>query len=49
MAYMTPPGINSLLQILWMESDDGGAAGAVAVAMWVKKKQEKRAPGEEEQ
>ncbi len=40
-----PPGINPLLQILRMESGDGGAAGAVAVATWAKKKQEKRAPG----
>jgi hypothetical protein len=28
-----------------MESEDGGATDAVAVATWVKKKQEKRAPG----
>jgi hypothetical protein len=45
MAPVTPPGINPSLQILWMESDDGGAAGAVSVATWAKKKQEKRAPG----
>jgi hypothetical protein len=45
MAPTTPPGINPLLQILWMESDDEGAAGAEAVATWAKKKQEKRAPG----
>jgi hypothetical protein len=42
---MTPPGINPLLQILWMESGDGGAVSAVAVATWAKKKQDKRAPG----
>ncbi len=41
----TPPGINPFCQILRMESDDRGAAGAVAVAMWAKKKQVKRAPG----
>ncbi len=40
-----PPIINPLLQILQMESGDGGAAGAVAVATSAKKKQEKRAPG----
>jgi hypothetical protein len=45
MAPKTPPGINPSLQILWIESGDGGAAGAVAVATWAKKKQEKRALG----
>jgi hypothetical protein len=48
MALTTPHNphvINPLLQILQMESGDGGTAGAVAVAMLAKKKQEKRAPG----
>jgi hypothetical protein len=42
---MTPHVINPSLQILWMESGDEGAAGAVAVATSAKKKQEKRDPG----
>jgi hypothetical protein len=45
MAPTTPPIINPLLQILWMDSGDGGAAGAVAVAMSAMKKQGKKAPG----
>jgi hypothetical protein len=45
MAPTTSPVINPLLQILWMESGDRGATGAVAVATLAKKKQEKRAPG----
>jgi hypothetical protein len=38
---MTPPVINPLLQILRMESGDGGTAGAVGVATLAKKKLEK--------
>jgi hypothetical protein len=45
MAPTTPPIINPLLRILWMDSGDGGAAGTVAVAMLEKKKQGKKAPG----
>jgi hypothetical protein len=45
MAPTTPPIINPSLQILWMDSGDGGAAGAVAVATSARKKQGKRAPG----
>jgi hypothetical protein len=45
MAPLTPPIINPSLQILRMESGDGGASCAVAVATSAKKKQEKRAPG----
>jgi hypothetical protein len=45
MAPTTPPIINPLLRILWMDSGDGGAAGAVAVATSERKKQGKNAPG----
>jgi hypothetical protein len=40
-----PPVINPLLQILWMDSGDGGATGAVAVAMSARTKQGKKALG----
>ncbi len=45
MAPTTPRIINPLLRILWMDSGDGGAAGAVAVAMSARKNQGKKAPG----
>jgi hypothetical protein len=45
MALTTPPIINPLLRILWMDSGDGGAAGAVAVALLERKKQGKKALG----
>jgi hypothetical protein len=44
MAPTTPPVINPLIQILWMDLGDGGAAGAVAVATSARKKQGKKAP-----
>jgi hypothetical protein len=45
MAPMTPPIINPSLRILWMDSGDGGAAGAVAVATSERKKTRKKGPG----
>jgi hypothetical protein len=45
MAPTTPLVINPSLRILRMDSGDGGAAGAVAVATLARKKQGKKAPG----
>jgi hypothetical protein len=41
----TPPSINLSIRILQMDTGDGGAAGAVAVATSAGRKQGKKAPG----